>query len=106
VSWQVTSRERYINKALRLLEGKNAPVHPSGQRVTRLSVKPLPGAFMWCQRQPPDAVAEDIATGQLVTVLPGLIMPVHVLHAFGRQLPVRARLFIDFLVEQMSRMES
>jgi hypothetical protein len=25
----------------------------------------------------------------------------HVVHAFGRQLPVRARLFIDFLVERM-----
>jgi len=27
--------------------------------------------------------------------------PVFVLHAFGRQLPLRARLFIDFLVEAM-----
>jgi hypothetical protein len=25
----------------------------------------------------------------------------HVVHAFGRQLPVRARLFIDFLVERL-----
>ena len=25
----------------------------------------------------------------------------HVVHAFGKQLPVRARLFIDFLVERM-----
>ena len=28
----------------------------------------------------------------------------HVVHAFGRQLPVRPRLFIDFLVERMETM--
>jgi hypothetical protein len=27
--------------------------------------------------------------------------PIHVLHPFGRQLPLRARLFIDFLVEAL-----
>jgi hypothetical protein len=27
--------------------------------------------------------------------------PVHVLHPFGRQLPLRVRLFIDFLVEAL-----
>ncbi|MDI2068765.1 hypothetical protein [Bradyrhizobium sp. Mp27] len=37
-------------------------------------------------------------------VLPGIPMfttPVYVLHAFGRQLPLRARLFIDFLVDAL-----
>jgi hypothetical protein len=29
---------------------------------------------------------------------------VHFVHAFGRQLPMRARLFIDFLVERMGVM--
>jgi hypothetical protein len=29
-------------------------------------------------------------------------MPVYVVHAYGRQLPLRARLFIDFLVERVS----
>jgi hypothetical protein len=28
-------------------------------------------------------------------------VPMHVVHAFGRQLPVRARLFVEFLVERM-----
>lgn len=49
------------------------------------------------------AVEEDFAARRLVQVLPRralTTMPVHVLHAFGRQLPLRARLFIDFLVEQ------
>jgi DNA-binding transcriptional LysR family regulator len=48
-------------------------------------------------------VAEDIAAGRLVEVLPQLAMPtlqVFALHSFGRQLPLRARLFIDFLVEK------
>jgi hypothetical protein len=38
-----------------------------------------------------------------VEILPELAMPrvpMHVVHPFGRQLPVRARLFIDFLVER------
>jgi hypothetical protein len=37
-------------------------------------------------------------------VLPNVAMatvPVHVLHAFGRQLPVRARLFFQFLVQRL-----
>lgn len=49
-------------------------------------------------------VADDIAAGSLIQVLPKVAMvsiPVHVLHAFGRRLPVRARLFVDFLVEQI-----
>jgi hypothetical protein len=39
-----------------------------------------------------------------VEILPDPAMamvPMHVVHAFGRQLLVRARLFIDFLVERM-----
>jgi hypothetical protein len=42
----------------------------------------------------------------LVEILPDVAMPsvpMHVVHAFGRQLPVRARLFVDFLVERVSR---
>ncbi|WP_413726453.1 LysR substrate-binding domain-containing protein [Sodalis sp. RH16] len=49
------------------------------------------------------AVADDIAAGTLIHVLPVfpmLVSPIHALHPFGRQLPIRARLFVDFLVEQ------
>jgi DNA-binding transcriptional LysR family regulator len=49
-------------------------------------------------------VAEELANGRLVQVLPEhelTPVPVHVLHAFGRRLPVRARLFVDFLVERV-----
>ncbi len=48
--------------------------------------------------------SDDGITLFLVEILPDLAMPkvpMHVVHAFGRQLPVRARLFIDFLVERM-----
>lgn len=54
------------------------------------------------------AVADDLAAGSLVVVLPDLPMralPIHALHAFGRQIPVRVRLFIDFLVECIGAME-
>jgi DNA-binding transcriptional LysR family regulator len=50
------------------------------------------------------AIEEDIAAGRLGIVLPDIPMfttPIHVLHPFGRQLPLRARLFIDFLVEAL-----
>jgi hypothetical protein len=33
--------------------------------------------------------------------IPMFTTPVYVLHPFGRQLPLRARLFIDFLVESL-----
>ena len=49
-------------------------------------------------------VADDIASGRLVELLPDLdfpAMPVFAVHAFGRQLPVRARLFIDSLAERI-----
>jgi DNA-binding transcriptional LysR family regulator len=52
------------------------------------------------------AAEEDLAAGRLVEVLPDLAMPsipMHAVHAFGRQLPVRARLFMDFLVEHVAR---
>jgi DNA-binding transcriptional LysR family regulator len=52
------------------------------------------------------AVEDDFAAGRLVEILPDVAMPsvpMHVVHAFGRQLPVRARLFVDFLVERVSR---
>ncbi|MEH2471405.1 DNA-binding transcriptional LysR family regulator [Nitrobacteraceae bacterium AZCC 2161] len=48
------------------------------------------------------AIKNELADGRLRIVLPELPMfttPVFVLHPFGRQLPLRARLFIDFLVE-------
>jgi DNA-binding transcriptional LysR family regulator len=51
------------------------------------------------------AIADDLAAGRLAEVLPDRPMigiPIHALHAFGRQLPLRARLFIDFLVERMT----
>jgi DNA-binding transcriptional LysR family regulator len=54
------------------------------------------------------AVAEDVAAGRLVTVLPDLPMrtlPIYALHAFGRQIPLRVRLFIDFLVECFAAMQ-
>jgi DNA-binding transcriptional LysR family regulator len=53
------------------------------------------------------AADDDLAAGRLVEVLPDLPMPsvpTHAVHAFGRQLPVRARLFMDFLVEWMGKL--
>jgi DNA-binding transcriptional LysR family regulator len=53
------------------------------------------------------AVQDDLDTGRLVRVLPDVplpTMPVHIVHAFGRQLPVRARLFVEFLARQMGRL--
>jgi DNA-binding transcriptional LysR family regulator len=50
------------------------------------------------------AIEDDLAAGRLGIVLPEIPMfttPVHVLHPFGRQLPLRVRLFIDFLVEAL-----
>lgn len=54
------------------------------------------------------AVQDDIDAGRLVPVLPDVpmpTMPVHIVHAFGRQLPVRARLFVEFLARRMARLE-
>jgi DNA-binding transcriptional LysR family regulator len=50
------------------------------------------------------AVAEDLAAGRLTVVLPDMLLPrvpISVLHAFGRHAPMRARLFIEFLAEQL-----
>jgi DNA-binding transcriptional LysR family regulator len=50
------------------------------------------------------AIEDELTAGRLKVVLPELPMfttPIYVLHAFGRQLPLRARLFIDFLVEAL-----
>ena len=47
------------------------------------------------------AIQDDLANGRLRIVLPEIPMvsePIHILHPFGRQLPLRVRLFIDFLV--------
>jgi hypothetical protein len=49
-----------------------------------------------------------LTDGRLVEVLPHLAMPTlpaYVLHAFGRQLPIRGRLFIDFMVEKLSGLD-
>lgn len=54
------------------------------------------------------AVAEDLAAGRLAEVLPEAQLPrvpVSVLHAFGRHAPMRARLFIDFMAEQLQSLE-
>jgi DNA-binding transcriptional LysR family regulator len=53
------------------------------------------------------AAEDDLAAGRLVEILPDLPMPsvpAHAVHAFGRQLPARARLFMDFLVERMGKL--
>ena len=50
------------------------------------------------------AIEDELTAGRLNVVLPEIPMfttPIYVLHAFGRQLPLRARLFIDFLVEAL-----
>ncbi|KAA0121909.1 LysR family transcriptional regulator [Methylobacterium sp. P1-11] len=50
------------------------------------------------------AVADDLMAGRLVELLPGLPTAsntAYAVHAFGRRLPVRARLFIEFLSERM-----
>ena len=51
------------------------------------------------------AIQDDLANGRLRIVLPEIPMvaePIHVLHPFGRQLPLRVRVFIDFLVEAVA----
>ncbi len=57
--------------------------------------------------QMPRFILEDqLNAGSLVEVLSDVDMihsPLHVLHPFGRQLPLRARVFIDFLVERCER---
>jgi DNA-binding transcriptional LysR family regulator len=53
-------------------------------------------------------VTDLLTEGALVEVLPHLAMPTlpaYALHAFGRQLPIRGRLFIDFMVEKLSGLD-
>lgn len=50
-------------------------------------------------------VARDLVEGRLVELLPHLklpSLPVFAVHAFGRQLPMRAKLFVDSLVERIA----
>ena len=52
-------------------------------------------------------VQADIDAGRLVHVLPRQPLPlvsVSALHAFGRQVPARARLFIEFLAAELARL--
>ncbi len=52
-------------------------------------------------------VRDDIDAGRLVPLLPQHPLPrvaVSALHAFGRQAPARARLFIDFLAGELARL--
>jgi len=53
-------------------------------------------------------VTDFLADGRLVEVLPHLAMPTlpaYALHAFGRQLPIRGRLFINFMIEKLSGLD-
>ncbi|WP_233237955.1 LysR family transcriptional regulator [Bordetella sp. LUAb4] len=53
------------------------------------------------------AVQNDIDDGSLHVLLPDVPLPrvpVSVLHAFGRQSPARARLFVDFLAQALKKL--
>jgi len=53
-------------------------------------------------------VTDLLADGRLMELLPHVAMPTlpaYALHAFGRQLPIRGRLFIDFMVEKLSKLD-
>jgi DNA-binding transcriptional LysR family regulator len=53
-------------------------------------------------------VTDFLKDGRMVEVLPHLAMPAlpaYALHAFGRQLPIRGRLFIDFLIEKLTGLD-
>ena len=53
-------------------------------------------------------VTDFLKDGRMVEVLPHLAMPAlpaYALHAFGRQLPIRGRLFIDFLAEKLTGLD-
>jgi DNA-binding transcriptional LysR family regulator len=50
-------------------------------------------------------VQRDLDAGRLHVVLPDVLLssvPVQALHAFGRSVPNRARIFIDFIAEQLA----
>ncbi|SAK97474.1 LysR family transcriptional regulator [Caballeronia hypogeia] len=51
------------------------------------------------------AVRDDLTAQRLRVVLPDIelaCMPVHAIHAFGRNMPTRARAFIDFVAAQIT----
>ncbi|HRL21349.1 MAG TPA: LysR family transcriptional regulator [Alcaligenes sp.] len=51
------------------------------------------------------AVAAEIESGALLVVLPHLPMPsleMHAVHAYGRQVPIRLQVFMEFLQQQFS----
>ena len=53
-------------------------------------------------------VTDYLADGRLLEVLPDVALktlPAYALHAFGRQLPLRGRLFIDYLVAKLKHVE-
>jgi DNA-binding transcriptional LysR family regulator len=53
-------------------------------------------------------VTDLLADGRLMELLPHVAMPTlpaYALHAFGRQLPIRGRLFIDFMVEKLNTLD-
>ena len=53
-------------------------------------------------------VTDFLADGRLVEVLPHLAMPAlpaYALHEFGRQLPIRGRLFINFTIEKLGGLD-
>lgn len=55
---------------------------------------------------PAFALRDDLLRGTLVRVLPQAPMAttsIHALHAFGRQVPLRVRLFIEYLLETRQR---
>jgi DNA-binding transcriptional LysR family regulator len=52
-------------------------------------------------------VQEDLDAGRLCPVLPELALrtvPLHVLHGFGRNMPPRTKIFIDFVQKQLAQL--
>ncbi|TES61970.1 LysR family transcriptional regulator [Burkholderia cepacia] len=52
------------------------------------------------------AVRDDLAAGRPQAVLPDQALacvPVHAIHAFGKNMPTRARVFVDFVTAQLSK---
>lgn len=52
-------------------------------------------------------VQEDVDAGRLCHVLPQLALrsvPLHVLHGFGRNIPLRAKIFVDFVEKQLAQL--
>jgi DNA-binding transcriptional LysR family regulator len=54
-------------------------------------------------------LAKEVLSGEVQVVLPELqpaCIPVHVVYAAGRRIPMRVRVFIDYLVEAFTAAES